>query len=127
MKALPGIALIFLAGCGGRADVSSYSAVYKEQIQAMQDLTEQLSTVQDEATMKAAAAELKKRFHLFEQVAKKAQALPQPSAEIKRQIEEELHPQQAVDHYQKEVRRILGLPGGKDFLEEMGKLRKDSR
>ena len=123
MKALPAIALIFLAGCGGRADVSSYSAVYKEQIKAIQDLTEQLSTVQDEASMKAAAAELKKRFHLFEQVTRKAQVLPKPSEEVKRQIEEELHPQQALDGYRKEVRRIMGLPGGKDFLEELGKLR----
>jgi hypothetical protein len=122
-RALSAIALIFLAGCGGRADVSSYSAVYREVIKAMQDLTEQLSSVKDEATMKAAGTELKKRFHLYEQVTKKAQALPKPSDEVKRQIEEELHPQQALDNYRKEVRRIMGLPGGKDFLEEMGNLR----
>jgi hypothetical protein len=120
---LPGIALIFLGGCGNQA--SSYITVYKEQVQAIEDLTKVLATVKDETTMAAARAKLKERFERFEQISKKAKALPQPSAEIKEQIEKELGPQilQAFDNYRKEGLRIQGLPGGTEFLEEMKKLR----
>src|SRR6266446_4925348 len=120
--ALPAIALIFLGGC---SKASSYATVYKEQIQAIEELTKVLSTVQDESTMAAARAELKERFQRFEQVSKKAKALPKPSAEIKRQIEEELGPQiiRAFDKYRQEGLRIQGLPGGPEFLDEMKKLK----
>jgi hypothetical protein len=120
---LPGIALIFLGGCGSSA--SSYITVYKEQIQAIEDLTSVLATVKDETTMTAARAKLKERFERFEKISKKAKGLPKPSAEIKEQIEKELGPQilEAFREYQKEGRRIQGLPGGPEFLEEMKKLK----
>ena len=120
--ALSAIALIFLGGC---SKTSSYSAVYKEQIQAIEELTNVLSTVKDESTMAAAQAELQERFQRFEQVSKKAKALPKPSAEIKRQIEEELGQPilRALEKYRQEGLRIRGLPGGPEFLEDMKKLK----
>jgi hypothetical protein len=118
---LPGIALIFLGGC---SKASSYTAVYKEQIQAIEDVTKVLATVKDETTIAAAQANLKERFQHFEQISKKAKALPKPSAEMKEEIEKVLGPQmiEAFRNYQKEVRRITALPGGEEFLKGLGKL-----
>lgn len=121
--ALPALALIFVVGCGQGS--SSYVGVYKEQIKAIEELIGVLSTVKDEATMKVARAELRELFHRFEQVSKKAKALPEPTPEIKRQIEEELGPQmiRAFDKYRQEGLRIQGLAGGPEFLEDMKKLK----
>ena len=125
MWALPGIAWLCLAGCSGRESASSYLAVFREQIQAMQELTDLLSTVKDESTMNAALAELKKRFQRYEKLSNKAKALPQPSEDIKHQIEEDLGPQmrRAGLRYIEEGTRIGKLPGGEDFLKEMRKIK----
>jgi protein subunit release factor A len=112
--------MILVVGCS-----PSYQTVQKEQISALKELTEILSTVKDQTTMEAARGELARRFDRFEQVAKKAKALPKPSAEVQRQLEEELGPQKerAFDNLLKEVRRITALPGGEEFLKGLGKLR----
>jgi hypothetical protein len=116
---LAAILLISMTGC------SSYASVQREQIAALKELTEILSTVKDEATMKAARAELEKRFQHFEQVAKKAKAMPRPSPEVQQQLEVELGPQKvrAFNNLHDEVRRITALPGGEEFLKGLGKLR----
>jgi aspartate-semialdehyde dehydrogenase len=122
--AWPGIAVVFLAGCK-RNDVTSYLAVSREQIQAMQELTDILSTVKDKATMAAALPKLKKSFQRFEQIASKAKALPKPSEEIKQRIEEDLGPQleRSAIRYREEGTRIRQLPGGEDFLKELKKIK----
>src|SRR5262249_6539633 len=121
--ALWGIALPFLFGCS--AKLSSYLEVEREQIQALQELTELLSTVKDEASMSAALAELKKRNQQIEQIARKFRALPKPSEEIRQQIDEALGPKtrQAFARSTEELTRISKLLGGKEFLKEMKEIK----
>jgi len=111
--------LISVTGC------SSYASVEREQLAALKELTEVLSSVKDESTMAAARAELEKRFQHFEQIAKKAKAMSRPSPEVQRQLEVELGPEKvrAFDSLRNEVRRITALPGGEEFLKGLGKLR----
>lgn len=116
---LAAVLLISVSGC------SSYASIEKEQIAALKELTEVLSTVKDEATMKAARGELQKRFQHFEQVAKKAKAMSRPSPEVQQQLEDELGPEKerAFDNLRNEVRRVTAMPGGEEFLKGLGKLR----
>lgn len=123
MKA--GLRLAVLAlGLTGCNRTAQYAEVVREQAQAFRELTEVLSTVTDEATMKSARGELRKRWDRFQQVQKKAKALSKPSEGVEIKLHEELGElDRSWSDLQRELRRIQDLPGGHEFLMGMKQLR----
>lgn len=112
--------VLALAGslCGIGCDASgSYRAVVREQVDAYTELEEILATVVDESSMEAAGAKLKERQAAFDAVVAKAQRLGKPSADVLEQISDDARRLLLVrERVQRQVRRILELPGGRDFL-----------
>lgn len=110
--------LFLLAGCDRTA---TYTAAFKEQLQAQQELIEVLATVKDAESMKAAKPALNKRFADFERIRKKFQALPKPSEEIKTKLQDELGDEvrQTLNNLVREAKRIEELPGGKEFIARL--------
>lgn len=123
MKA--GLCLVLLAlGLAGCNRTAEYAEVVREQAQVQRELTEVLATVTDEATMKSARVELRKRFARFQQAQKKAQALSRPSEADQIKLHEELGDlQHSWSDLQREYGRIRDLPGGREFLVGLGQLR----
>ncbi|HEV2948546.1 MAG TPA: hypothetical protein VGX70_14315 [Gemmataceae bacterium] len=98
---------------------SSYENVVKELIATLNMLTDVLGTVKDEPTARAAVPEVKKVMGRFDEINKKAKALPQPEKEEKDRITKLYRPklQEAVRKEKAEAARVKSIPGGKELVE----------
>jgi hypothetical protein len=113
------VLLLLLAGCAKDQD---YFEVLSEQQAAWTELAEVLETVKDEKSMAAAKTALEVREAKFEAIARKAQALPKPSAAVLEQLEQKKYLlQRAIERSQGEVRRIRrDVPDGEAFCKKFG-------
>jgi hypothetical protein len=123
MRGAGWMALLFVLGCGPSA--SPYRAVLREQIAAYEEMVAILKGVTDSETMKAAQAKLEERLDAFDDIARRAQSLAQP---VPADVVEELRDEQRrlvdmVPRVQGEVRRILSLTGGREFLQQFPSFR----
>jgi hypothetical protein len=113
------VVLLFLAGCAKDQD---YFEVLSEQQAAWTELADVLETVKDEKSMAEAKTALEIREAKFDAVARKAQALPKPSAAVLEQLEQKRYLlQRAIERAQEQVRRIRrDVPGGEAFCKKFG-------
>lgn len=119
-----GLHLVLVLGLAGCNRSEQYAEIVREQAEAQRELTEILAAVKDEATMKSARTELRKRLGRFQHAQKKAQALSRPSEAVAAKLHEELGElDRSWSDLQREIRRIHELPGGQEFLTGMKQLR----
>jgi len=110
------LGVIALVGC---TRPQEYVEIARAQRKAMDDIRAVLADIQDEKGMQAAQAELDRRFDEFDAVARKAKALPTPSAEALAQLQEEQRPAEAaLAKLRDEIRRVRELPGGERFFQQ---------
>lgn len=112
------LGLIVLAALAGGCDSASpYRTTLRDQTGAVEELAKILSTITDQASMKAARAQLDTRFDNFESIGKRAQKMPRPTQDIMRQVQEDGEKlREALEKVREQVRRIQVLPGGPEFL-----------
>jgi hypothetical protein len=113
------VLLLALVGCAKDQD---YFDVLSEQQAAWNEVADILETVQDQKSMAEAKTALEARVEKFEAVAKKAQALPHPSAELIQKLEQKRYlMQRAIERAQAEVGRVRrDVPGGEAFCKQFG-------
>jgi hypothetical protein len=103
------------SGCGD--SVSAYRNVIRDQTKAFEELEQILSTVTDQASMKAAGAEVGKRWKRCEAIKDRALELPSPTSAVREQVyEESIKLKQVLDNVRWHMGRIRALPGGEDFV-----------
>ena len=112
------IGLIALSGCTTRPE--EYVEAARAQRKAIEQIRNLLADIKDEKDMQKAKEELDRRFDAFEEIARKAQALPKPPPpEALSLLEDETRPsQRAVDGLIEEIQRVRALPGGERFFEQ---------
>lgn len=119
LRAVPygGLALLFLvSGCNREQD---YVDVAREQRAAWKEMTDILATVKDEKSMAGAKASLEKHNAKYETLARKARALPKPSAQVLQRLQEdEVIIRATLRHLHTEAERVGKLPGGEDFMKQ---------
>jgi hypothetical protein len=109
-------AAALLAGCGDAA--TPYREVIHDQARAFEELEQVLNAIVDQASMKAAQAEFKKRLDHCEAIKQRALSLAPPSIAIREQVyEESIRLNQVFAGVGRQVSRIKALPGGEDFLK----------
>ena len=109
---------LLLVGCGDAA--SPYRSVLRDQAAAFEDLERVLGTVTDEASMKAARAELAKSWKQCEAIKERALELAPPSFTVRDEVHSEtLRLNQAFERMQRQMSRIKALPGGEQFLKSL--------
>src|SRR5262245_21526201 len=102
------VGLIALSGCGLSGCTTrpeEYVEVARAQRKAIEEIRGVLADIKDEKDMQKAKDELDRRFAAFEEIARKARALPKPPpAEALAQLEDEKRPlQRSVEGLQEEV------------------------
>lgn len=121
---LYGIFVVILPGCGGE---SSYRAVVRDQAKAFEEMTEILKTMTDKESMAAARESLLERREEFEAIAQRGRSLSKPSRDMGERLKDDVGKlSQAWRNFQREVQRVRALPGGPEFLTDIG-LDKDLR
>jgi len=101
-------------GCAKEED---YMAVAREQRAAYKELADLLATVKDEKTMDEAKASLQNKTAKFEEISRKARALPKPSADVQARLkEDEFLMTETVKYLGRESERVSRLPGGPEFM-----------
>jgi hypothetical protein len=110
-----------LAGCDNTA---AYASVFRDQLDAIKELTRILESVTDRPSMAAAKEDVVGKYKEFEKIRHRALLLPKASARVNEQLTEEFGPrmEEAMAALLREIRRIRDLPGGQEFLENLGKL-----
>ena len=110
------ILLLIPVGCTKDED---YVEVAREQRGAWQEMAEILAKVNDEKSMADAKTALVERGQKYERIARKARALPKPSAEVvKRLQEDEFLIKATLKKLRTEAERVDKLPGGKEFMKQ---------
>ena len=113
-------AMVWLAaGCAQSPE--PYLEAFTEQRSAWKEMAAILATIEDETTMAAAKTKLDERSGRFEQIARKAKALPKPSDDVKERLEQErFSMQRAAENLQSEVARVrrLNLKGTAEFFNQ---------
>src|SRR5436305_1361940 len=98
------VGLVASAGCTRSEE---YVEVARGQRKAMEEIRSVLADVKDEKSMEAAKAELDRRFDQYEAIARRARALPQPSAEARARLEDEKRPlETALRDMRAEIDRV---------------------
>jgi hypothetical protein len=112
------VGLLALAGCTRTED---YVEVVAAQQQAMQEVTAILAKIQNEQDMAAARDELQESYARYDAIQRRANALPKPPPpEVASRIDGAGY-KQAFEELQSQVRRVHGLPGGGEFLDNLKK------
>ena len=108
--------LLALVGCTKPED---YLAVAREQRQAYKEMADVLASIDDEKSMAEAKTALAEKSEKFEVIARKAQALPAPSANVQERLQEDAYAmRRAVERLQSEVARVRSLKGGPEFFKQ---------
>ncbi len=116
--------LLAAVGCQPAAEVQTPDPevlqLIKEQVRANEELVTILKSVEDRVSMKAVWPRLLRHYENAEDLQKRALRISRPSPEILDQFEEEAARLEAARNAQvTELRRIKGLPGGEEFLQQL--------
>lgn len=112
------LALLALGGCGRE---SSYRAVVRDQTGAYAEMTSILKAVNDEASMTAAREKLQDRKKDFDAISSRAKSLPRPDKEMADRLGDDIaRMNTALQNFRAEVQRVQGLPGGAEFIKNVG-------
>ena len=110
------VLLLITVGC---TKDEVYVEVAREQRAAWQEMADILAKVKDEKSMADAKAALVERGAKYEGIARKAKALPKPSAEVvKRLQEDEFLIKATLKNLRTQAERVGKLPGGKEFMKQ---------
>jgi hypothetical protein len=111
------IAALAMAGAGCK---DQYQDVVDRQVANWKEIAGILSVVKDRPTMDEAEAKLRSRVGQFQEVSRRARALPPPDAETMRRLAgEKATMQAAIRDMLKEVERVKDLPEGPAFFERI--------
>jgi hypothetical protein len=111
------IFLLPLAGCGS----ARYEDLAREQTELNEGVLKLWTGVTDEATMTAAGPKLIADYRRLNALSREAKRLGKPPAAVNDELGEKYgrRLQDAVNQILEEQRRILELPGGRDFLKKV--------
>lgn len=109
------VGLVFLGGC---AQTQDYLEVFRDQHKAVQEVTAILSRIRNEEDMAAARDELDERYMRFEQIARRARALPNPPPDdVASRVDKE-GIERSITEMRREIDRVKALPGGEEFFRQ---------
>lgn len=107
---------LLLLGCTRDED---YLEIAREQRSAWKEMADVLASIKDEASMAAAKNALDEKTKQFEFIAKRASAMPAPSASVAKRLEEDSFlTKQTFERLRSEVARVNKMPGGAEFLKQ---------
>jgi hypothetical protein len=119
-QSLTRLPLLLVALAGGCDAAQPYRTVLRDQNDALGELEKILSTVTDQASMKAVRVQLSERFEIFESIRQRAQKLSPPSQDVMQSLQEAGEQLKvSLQKVQEQVRRINGLPGGPEFFASL--------
>ena len=112
--------LLFLCGAGCTKD-EDYLEVYRAQRENYRELTDILATIQDEKSMTDAKSKLDERAKKFNEIARKASALPKPPPESvrNRMADDAFTMERTLDRLRQQIKRVReDIKGGDEFLKQ---------
>ena len=107
--ALPAVALC-VAGCDSKP---THDSVAHESMDKMKEMVEVLKTIKDEASAKAARPKMEKIKKEMDEIKKKADALGEPPADVKKKLQEE---------HKAEMEKLFG-----EMMQEMMRIGMDPK
>lgn len=114
------LVMLWLVAAAGCDSAAPYRAVVREQIAAYEEVESILAGVTDAASMQAAAPKLAERGDAIEATTEKARRLGRPTPDVMERIRPDIEKLAALrGRYDSQVRRIVALPGGADFLTKI--------
>ncbi len=109
------VGLVFLGGCSQTGD---YLEVFRDQHKAVQEVTAILARIRNEEDMAAARDELDDRYVRFEQIARRANALPKPPPDDVASRVDQVGMERSIADMRREIDRVKALPGGEEFFRQ---------